>query len=77
MTVNDLKSALREKANAAGLEQSAAVVDAVAMATMRFIQRRKKRYCRESNDTPSMNAFCWVAPGVRFRDLAIFATGVF
>ena len=41
MTVNDLKSALREKANAAGLEQSAAVVDAVAMATMKSFSGAK------------------------------------
>ena len=34
-------------------------------------------YPRVSNDTPSENAFCCVAPGVRFSDFAILATGVF
>ena len=34
-------------------------------------------YPRESNDTPSEKAFCCVAPGVRFSDFAILATGVF
>ena len=34
-------------------------------------------YPRVSNDTPSVNAFCCVAPGVRFSDFAILATGVF
>jgi hypothetical protein len=38
---------------------------------------RQAVYCRESRDTPSVNAFCCVAPGVRLSDLAIFATGVF
>jgi hypothetical protein len=41
VTVNDMKSALRKEATAAGLELSVAVVDYVAMATMRFIQERK------------------------------------
>jgi hypothetical protein len=31
---------------------------------------------RESNDTPSANAFCRVAPSVRLSDFAIFAAGV-
>jgi hypothetical protein len=39
--VNDIKDALRQRATAAGLELSAAVVDYVAMATMKFIQERK------------------------------------
>jgi hypothetical protein len=34
-------------------------------------------YPRVFNDTLSENAFCCVAPGVRFSDLAILATGVF
>jgi len=34
-------------------------------------------YARVSNDTPSVNAFCCVAPGVRFSDFAILATGIF
>ena len=34
-------------------------------------------YPRVSNDTPSENAFCCVAPGVRLSDFAILATGVF
>ena len=37
----------------------------------------QSRYARESSDTPSINAFCCVAPGVRLSDFAIFATGVF
>ena len=35
------------------------------------------RYPRESNDTPSENAFCRVAPSVRLSDFAIFRAGVF
>lgn len=35
---------------------------------------RNQPYPRESNDTPSVNAFCCVAPGVRLSDFAIFAT---
>jgi hypothetical protein len=35
------------------------------------------RYARESKDTPSVNAFCDVAPGVRLSAFAIFATGIF
>jgi hypothetical protein len=38
---------------------------------------KARNYPRESNDTPSENAFCCVAPGVRLSDFAIFATGVF
>ena len=38
---------------------------------------RRLAYPRVSNDTPSENAFCCVAPGVRFSDFAILATGVF
>ena len=34
-------------------------------------------YPRESNDTPSEDAFCRVALGVRLSDFAIFAAGVF
>ena len=30
------------------------------------------RQARESSDSPILNAFCRVAPSVRFRDLAIF-----
>ena len=37
---------------------------------------RWRAYPRVSNDTPSENAFCCVAPGVRLSDFAIFATGV-
>jgi len=33
-------------------------------------------YPRVSNDTPSVNAFCCVAPAVRFSDFAILATGI-
>jgi hypothetical protein len=32
---------------------------------------------RESSDNPRLNAFCRVAPSVRFKALAIFAAGVF
>jgi hypothetical protein len=32
---------------------------------------------RESSDNPILNAFCRVAPSVRFRDLAILRAGVF
>jgi len=32
---------------------------------------------RVSRDNPRLNAFCRVAPSVRFRDLAIFFAGVF
>lgn len=35
------------------------------------------RYARESSDNPMANAFCRVAPSVRFRDLAIFLAGTF
>ena len=38
---------------------------------------KQSRYRRKSNDTPSVNAFCCVAPGVRLSDFAIFATGTF
>jgi hypothetical protein len=42
-----------------------------------YEQRRGFRnYPRESKDTPSENAFCRVAPTVRFRDLAILPAGV-
>ncbi len=41
ITTNMVKDALRQRATAAGLELSAAVVDYVAMATMKFIQARK------------------------------------
>jgi hypothetical protein len=34
-------------------------------------------YQRESSESPILNAFCRVAPSVRFRDLAIFPAGVF
>jgi hypothetical protein len=34
--------------------------------------RRPLRYGRESNDTPSVNAFCCVAPGVLLSAFAIF-----
>jgi hypothetical protein len=34
-------------------------------------------YARVSNETPRVNAFCWVAPAVRFSDFAILPTGVF
>jgi hypothetical protein len=42
-----------------------------------FGQWVQPRYPRESNDTPSANAFCRVAPNVRLSDFAIFAAGVF
>jgi hypothetical protein len=32
---------------------------------------------RESSDNPMLNAFCRVAPSVRFKALAIFPAGVF
>jgi hypothetical protein len=32
---------------------------------------------RESRDSPRLNAFCRVAPSVRFKALAIFPAGVF
>jgi hypothetical protein len=32
---------------------------------------------RESSDNPTLNAFCRVAPSVRFRLRAIFEAGVF
>jgi hypothetical protein len=32
---------------------------------------------RESSDSLRLNAFCRVAPSVRFKDLAIFPAGVF
>jgi len=32
---------------------------------------------RESSDSPRLNAFCRVAPSVRFKALAIFPAGVF
>ena len=32
---------------------------------------------RESSDNPMLNAFCRVAPSVRFKALAIFLAGVF
>ena len=35
------------------------------------------RQTRESSDNPILNAFCRVAPSVRFRDLAILRAGVF
>ena len=41
VTVNDLNQRCEKKPPRQGSELSAAVVDAVAMATMRFIQRRK------------------------------------
>ena len=31
----------------------------------------------ESSETPKLNAFCLVAPSVRFRDRAIFLAGIF
>ena len=34
------------------------------------------RYGRKSKDTPSLNAFCCVAPGVLLSAFAIFLTGV-
>jgi hypothetical protein len=34
-------------------------------------------YPRESNDTPSSDAFFRVAPSVRLSDFAIFAAGAF
>jgi hypothetical protein len=40
ITVNILKDALRERATAAGLDLSAAVLDAVAMATAKFIRNK-------------------------------------
>ena len=46
---------------------------------VRSSQRIKRfwRYGLESNDTPSVNAFCCVAPGVLLSTFAIFVTGVF
>jgi hypothetical protein len=35
------------------------------------------RQARESSDNPMLNAFCRVAPTVRFSVLAILAAGVF
>jgi hypothetical protein len=35
------------------------------------------RQARESSDNPILNAFCRVAPSVRFSDLAILLAGVF
>jgi len=41
------------------------------------LKRTLARYARESSDNPMANAFCRVAPSVRFRDLAIFFAGTF
>jgi len=35
------------------------------------------RYARESSDNPRLNAFCRVAPSVRFRVFAILFAGTF
>lgn len=34
-------------------------------------------YQRESNERPMLNAFCRVAPSLRFKVLAIFPAGIF
>jgi hypothetical protein len=39
--------------------------------------QHSKSHYRESNDTPSENAFCRVAPRVRLSAFAIFAAGFF
>src|SRR3954469_24616326 len=37
----------------------------------------KSKEPRMSNETRSVNAFCWLAPAVRFSHFAILPTGVF
>ena len=41
------------------------------------LKLRVARYARELSDTPRLNAFCRVAPSVRFRVFAILFAGVF
>ena len=50
---------------------------AVSISTRAFTAGAAAGYYRESNDTPSENAFCRVAPRVRLSAFAIFAAGFF
>jgi hypothetical protein len=42
-----------------------------------LVNNELEEYYRESNDTPRLNAFCRVAPSVRFRVRAMLAARVF
>ena len=50
---------------------------AVRISTRAFTAGAAAGYYRESNDTPSENAFCRVAPRVRLSAFAILAAGFF